>query len=440
MTASLRIDRHRVWANAATVSALTAVVKIAGAVKTAVIARYFGAGAELDAYLLAFLVPSFMAEVLCGSIVPALVPCLIELHHHQKDRAAIDVSAGAIRRSLIFVGAIAAVLAVFAGLSIAWHSASPQFALTLMLFLLMLPILPISAASNVWRAVLNANGRFVAAAGASALTPVAIVLSLAIIGRDVCWLAAATTSGALAESIALALAVRSLDLPLFSGASPSSRSSSIALRQYGALAVANLVTGGSLFLDQSMAAMLGAGAVSLLNYGTRLTAVLIAIGPEALGITLLPRFSQMMMQRGQQQVRSLMNRFLLITMCASIVPTVILIAISQPVVQLAFQHGAFVAHQTLAVASVQKLSLLQLPFTVGVALLTRLIASARTNRILVPISAAGLALNALLNLLFMRQFSVAGIALATSLSQAAVFTLLLIAASRIQRASETSVC
>jgi Na+-driven multidrug efflux pump len=45
-----------------------------------------------------------------------------------------------------------------------------------------------------------------------------------------------------------------------------------------------------------------------------------------------------------------------------------------------------------------------------------------------------------LNLLLMRRFSVAGIALATTLAQAAVFLLLLIAVSRFLRSREKFAC
>ena len=429
------------WVNASVVSGLTALVKGTGAVKTVVIARYFGASAELDAYLLAFLIPSFITDVLCGAIVPALVPRLIELLHQRKEAAVRDLYTAAVRRSVAFVSCVAVVLALPAGLLLATHSGPHRATLACSLLLVMTPILPLSAVSNVWRATLNAHGRFAMAAGASALTPIAIVVSLAIAGPRVYWLAIGTGIGALAESITLRLALRGLKMPFLPRASPGwPRGGDVALRQYGSLAVTNFVLGGSLFLDQAMAAMLGSGAVSLLNYGTRFVAVLIAVGPEAFGITLLPRFSQMVVEDGQMQVRPVLYKFLAIAMLGSAVVTGILVWLSGPIVKLAFQHGAFAAADTLSVASVQRLSLLQLPFAVGAALLSRFISSAKANRILVPTAAASLVLNGVLNLVLMRRFSVGGIALATAFAQAAFFVLLLIAVSRILRSREVVGC
>jgi putative peptidoglycan lipid II flippase len=429
------------WLNATVVSGLTALVKGAGAVKTVVIARFFGATSQLDAYLLAFLIPSFIAEVLCGAIVPALVPRLVELAHQEKHTAAVELHKGALWRSVIFVGCIAIALAIVAGLLIATHTGGQRVTLACSLLLIMMPILPLSAMSNVWRATLNANQRFAVAAGASALTPLVIILSMAVAGPRVYWLSAATTVGALAETIALGLSVRSLGPPLLSRtASRWKLRSHLALPEYGALAITNFVLAGSLFLDQSMAAMLGVGAVSTLNYGTRMVAVLIAIGPEAFGITLLPRFSRLVIVDGRQQMRPVLKQYLSIAMFGSAIVAGVLVCFSEFIVKVLLKHGVFSASDTLVVTSVQRLSLLQLPFAVGVALLSRFIASARLNRTLIPISTFSLFLNAVLNLLLMRRFSVAGIALSTTFAQAAMFILLLMAVSRILRSQETLTC
>ena len=332
-------------------------------------------------------------------------------------------------------------MALAAGVLLATHTGGGRTTLACSLLLIMIPILPLSAMSNVWRATLNANGRFVVAAGASALPPIVIIFSMAIAGPGVYWLAAGTTAGVLAETSALRLGLRGLRMPLFlQSASRQKLWGHVALRDYGSLAVTNFVLGSSLFLDQSMAAMLGFGAVSILNYGTRLVAVLIAIGPEALGIILLPRFSQMVVEDGHTRLRRVLKRYVSIAMLGSAAITGVLFCLSEMIVKVALKHGAFSASDTLAVASVQKISLLQLPFAVGVSLLGRFIASAKLNWTLIPISACSLILNAVLNLLLMRRFSVAGIALSTTFAQAAMFTLLLIAVSRILRSRETLTC
>lgn len=423
-------------ANTVVVGSLTTLVKIAGAAKTVIIARFFGATAELDAYLIAFLVPSFAAEVLCAAIVPALVPRLIELIHQQDDSGWKSFYASAFYRSVAFVALVACGLAVIAAAMAAWSAAN---SLISRLLLIMLPMLPISAVLNLWRSVLNAHGRFAVAAGSAILTPLATILSLAVAGRAVYWLAVGTTLGAVAEACAVCLALRRLGITLVPKRADASVCG-IAVRQYRFLASTNFVMQGSLFLDQLMAGMLASGAISILNYGTRLSAVLIAIGPEALGVTLLPRFSQMAAEKDGRRLRSSLKSAVAAALAVSVLATVLLFWFSAPVVRLVFQHGAFAARDTLAVVAVQRFSLLQLPFAFGIAVLSRFLASAKASRALVPIAAASLALNALLNLILMRWLSVAGIALATAFAQAAMFLMLAFVTTRMLRAQETCSC
>jgi putative peptidoglycan lipid II flippase len=407
-------------------------VKLAGGVKTVIIAKVFGAMADLDAYLLAFLVPSFITEVLCGAVVPSLVPRLVDLLHRGNLRDMQELYTKALRRMVILVSGVAVLLGVAAAIVMRIWPGDRRVVLTSSLLIAMLPILPFSAVSNVWRAAMNAGEHFAIAAAASAVTPVVISLFLLALGPRVFWLAAGSTIGSIMETAILGCFLRRLELALFViPVGKPSEACDVTDRQFASLALNNLVVGGSLFVDQWMASLLGGGAVSVLNYGSRLTSVLIALGPEALGVTLLPRFSCMAAENSKGQMRHLLNRFLAVSLGVTTALTCILFWQSPSIVRLVFEHGAFAGQVVGDVASVQKVLLLQLPFAVGLAFLGRVVASIRVNRILVPISALGLALNVVLNLVLMRRYSVAGIAVATVLSQAAVFTLLLLVLSRI---------
>ena len=70
------------------------------------------------------------------------------------------------------------------------------------------------------------------------------------------------------------------------------------------------MSAGTAVIGQSMAAALGEGSVSILNYGTRLAGVLMAIGPAALGVTILPRFSYMAAARDSESLKQSLWRIL----------------------------------------------------------------------------------------------------------------------------------
>ncbi len=61
---------------------------MAGAVKVMVTARYFGAGDQLDAFVIAFLLPAFFTDIVAGSFGASFVPAFIRVRSDQGDAAA----------------------------------------------------------------------------------------------------------------------------------------------------------------------------------------------------------------------------------------------------------------------------------------------------------------------------------------------------------------
>jgi putative peptidoglycan lipid II flippase len=411
-----------------TVSAFTTLAKFMGAAKAVVLARVFGSGAALDSYLLAFLLPSFLADVFCGSLVPVLIPKLIELECWEGRAKAVDLYGDVLRRSVWLSTGAAAVLAAGAAAVATMGAGAVRLDLPLLgvLTLLMTPILPLAAVANVWRAVLNSQRRFVVPAVTVTLTPAVIILCILLAGRSrgVWILAVGTSLASLAEVLVLGIGLRSTGFPIL----PPRRQRDWSLldlrNEYGFLAVATAMSAGTAFIGQSMAAALGTGSVSILNYGTRLAGVLMAIGPAALSVTILPGFSYMVAARDWERLKQSLWRILSGSVLVAGGTAAFLIVFSSPIVRLTLQRGAFTAADTQVVASVQAYSLLQLPFIVGITILMRILSALKANRTLLPFSSAALVVNTGLNYALMTRYGVAGIALATSLAQALLFVAL----------------
>jgi len=400
-----------------------------GAAKALALARVFGSSAALDSYLLAFLAPSFLADVFCGPLVPVLVPALVEFEYREGEAKPVDLYAHVLWRSLLLASVAAAILAAVAAV-IATLDAGGRINLRLLgiLTLLMTPILPLAAVANVWRAVLNSRRSFVIPALTVTLTPVVIILCILTAGTNygVSVLAAGTSLASLAEVVVLGWGLRQAGFPIL----PRRRAADISIpeigREYGYLVTTTAMSAGTAFIGQAMAAALGAGSVSILNYGTRLAGVLMAIGPGALAITILPGFSSMVAARDWERMRQSLRRILSGSMAVAGVAGVLLIVFSTPIVRLTMQRGAFTSADTDAVASVQVCSLLQLPFILGTTILMRVLSALKANRVMLPFSGAALVVSTGLNYAWMARLGVAGIALAASSVQALVFTALAI--------------
>ncbi|MBZ5636598.1 MAG: hypothetical protein LAO55_26025 [Acidobacteriia bacterium] len=412
-----------------TVSAFTTLAKLMGAAKALVLARVFGSSAALDSYLLAFLLPSFLADIFCGPLVPVLVPKLVELEFREGQAKTVALYAHVLRRSLWFsCGAAAALASVAAVVAMLGAEGGINLKLLGGLTLLMMPILPLSAVANVWRAVLNSQSSFVIPALTVTLTPAVIILCILLAGRShgVSILAAGTSLASLAEVGVLGWGLRRVGFPIL----PHVRERDFSLlevrSEYSYLAATTALSAGTAFIAQWMAAALGAGSVSLLNYGTRLAGVLMAIGPGALSVTILPRFSYMVAAHDWERLKQSLVRILFGSLVIAGIAAALLIVFSVPIVRLTLQQGAFTAADTRIVASVQACSLLQLPFIVGMTILMRVLSALKANRILLPFSSVALVVSTGLTYVLMTHYGVAGIALAASSVQILLFAALAI--------------
>jgi putative peptidoglycan lipid II flippase len=88
--------------------------------------------------------------------------------------------------------------------------------------------------------------------------------------------------------------------------------------------------------------------------------------------------------------------------------------LSKPLVTLLFQRGAFTSADTDLVSRVQICYLIQVPFYILSMLFVRFLSAAKRNDVLMYGAVISLVLDVILNLLLMRRWGVAGIAMSTS--------------------------
>ena len=412
--------RNGLLRNVATIGGITAAVKLAGAAKSIVIARAFGAGDSLDAYLVAFLIPSFAGDVLAGAIAPALLPILVDVKARKGSHHALQLASHVLAAAAALLTLVALIAALFSWsalhlLAAGFPAARLRVTQTLLFF--MLPILPLSVVTATFRTILNAEEHFALPALAPLMTPVAIVAAIYSMAGSRA-LAVGTTAGALLEVAILSAALWRLGMfvvPRWSGMSEALRR---VFSGYTPVACSYLILGGSSLIDQTLAATLGSGSVSALNYGTRLVGVILSIGSSSLATAILPRFSKLAAADRWQELRGAFRSVAALSLGISIPLTLLLALLSQPLVRVLFQRGAFTAAVSQLVGNVQAFSLLQIPFSVLLVLAVRMVSSLKVNRLLLHLAVVSLIANALFDLLLMRWLGVAGIALSTSLVHA----------------------
>jgi putative peptidoglycan lipid II flippase len=240
------------------------------------------------------------------------------------------------------------------------------------------------------------------------------ILALFTAGKEygVLALAIATLTGGTLEAILAAAGVKRIGYPIvprWAGMSPALRQ---VAAQYAPLVAITLVMTGSALVDQSMAARLGSGSVAALSYGTRLLAVLVVIGPTAMGTAVLPHISATAVQAEPAALRRTLRSYGLFVFAVILPVTAAFIYFSEPIIRVLFQKGAFDVAATHLVSTVQRAALLQLPIAVLLALEIRLSSARKANHVLYRVAALSLLLTIALDVLFMRWWGVVGIALA----------------------------
>jgi putative peptidoglycan lipid II flippase len=162
------------------------VSRVLGWVRLVVITNLFGAGPQLDAYFAAFRLPDTIYQlVAAGALSSAMIPVLAGLFQKDEEARAWRVVSTVLNVMLILLFALSVVVAIFAPVIVplitpGFDVVNTELTVRLTRIMLLAPIL--LAAGAVASSVLNARGRFGAAAIAPSLYNVAIIAAALLLG------------------------------------------------------------------------------------------------------------------------------------------------------------------------------------------------------------------------------------------------------------------
>jgi putative peptidoglycan lipid II flippase len=411
---------RRIFRALVIVGSLTFGVKLASMVKDIVVADSFGAGDAMDAFLIAFLLPTYIVNVVGGSFNAALIPVYIETQERESRAAAQRLFLGVMVLSTGLLALVTALL-VLVGPSVlpllGSRFGSEKLALTQDLFYMLLPTIIISGLATIWAAALNAGERFALTSLASITVPITSVVSLLILGSvwGIYSLAFGIAIGFLLQLYWLGEGLKRQGVslwPRWYGVEPAMRR---VIGQYLPMVAGAALMSSTLLVDQAMAAMLQPGSVAALNYGNKIVALVLGVGTMALATAALPYFSKMVVKADWNSIRHSLKIYSWLILLFTVPFTLLVYVMSKPLVALLYQHGAFTEADTLLVSRIQAMYVLQVPFyTLGI-LFVRLISSLQANYILMWGTVISFILNITLDYLLMRILGVAGIALSTTL-------------------------
>jgi len=410
---------RKIFNAAASVAACSAIAGLVATARELVVARWFGRGDALDAFLIAYLLPSFVVNLVAGSFNAAMIPTIIQVRETEGRDAAQRLLSGVMVLSLALLVGISILVGVLAPyyLPLLGSGFGPaKLMLTRRLLYCLLPFIVMSGLAVTWTAVLNAGEYFGLPALSAILTPLSAIISLLLLGRT--WgifaLAAGTVAGVALQAAALGWMLRRRKLRLqlrWYGLDPGLRQ---VIGQYGPMLAGALLMGSTELVDQTMAAMLAPGSVAALNYARKIISLFIVVGATPLSSAALPYFSKMVTNHEWASCRRTLKTYARSITLVTVPLTVALAVFSEPLIRIIFQRGAFTAADTRVVGRVLAFLSLQIPFYMLAQIGVRFISALKKNSVLMIVSGVNMVLNVVFNLILMRYAGVAGIALSTS--------------------------
>jgi putative peptidoglycan lipid II flippase len=414
-----------------TVIAFTLFSNILLVARDIVLARWFGLGSELDAFFIAMIVPMFLVSVISIPIGTVVIPPLISLFQKgskEDSQRFITMCSTVIFCVMLFFTLVLYISGKIYLPVIGWGFSAEKIMVSHRILMIILPILFFSGLIILGNSILNARQKFALPAAAQAAVPIVAILALVIAAKyiGIYAMAVGMVVGQIINLLIVSYYVNKEGYSFFPRVSFLIRSHEYASNlliksrglwsQYVPLVLAALFVSLALPVNNMMAASLVSGSVSAFNLGFKFIMFFTGLVGTGIATVMLPHFSHYFAMDRLADVRKELSFFVIITMLVSLPLTVLVSMLSPLIVKMVFYGGLFTAKDVNTVTKIMEYGLLQMPyFCVGM-IMTKYANARRKNAIIAICSLSGLAVNVLLDFVFMRTMGISGIALASSLS------------------------
>lgn len=410
----------------ATIGGWTVLSRLTGLVREMLVARYLGAGEVADAFFVAFRFPNLFRSLFAeGAFNPAFVPLFAGKLAEGGRTAAHEFAEhcfAVLTATLILFVAVMEIIMPWAMdvLAPGFGDTPGKLELATQLSRICFPYLLLISMVSLQSGVLNALGRFAAAAGTPVLLNIVSVAVLIILAPYTPTPGHAMAWGVFASGVAqfawLVVSVRRAGMglrPRWPQLSPEVKAM---LRRIVPGAVGAGVYQINLAVNTMIASTVANGAVSYLNYAERVNQLPLGVVGVAAGTALLPLLARQIKSGETAAATESQNRAMELVLLLTLPATAALIVIARPVVAVLFERGHFTAADGNAVAAALAVLVGGLPAYVLIKVLTPGFFAREDTRTPVRIAVAAMVINVILNLILVRFMSFLGMALATAAS------------------------
>lgn len=380
------------------------------------VAAWFGTSAETDILFFVYALVLFASNVLAPVLESVSVPFIAQRRGRGHDPAplvtvlAVVAVAGAAAAALL-LGTLTPLL-----LTTVTSFSDSGIDLASRLVILALPLVPLTSLSGVFAGALNANGKFLLPASSPLVRALINLTVIAVLrpSHGVSAVILGYVAGEAARACLLALGCLSSRLASIPLRNQGLRADALEFLRIGGFQATGMLSIGMVpLIDRAMASWLSPGSVTLLEYSDRLYQIPVALIGSGLVVTSLSRWSTLLHTEGfvalRADVRLIVGRTFALAVAVSLV-----FGIATPfVVRLVYPTALSPSQQPVVVATVLAFMIGVAPFVAG-QLYNRALLALKQTRFLLGVTIVANVLNIVFNVVMMRMFGVAGLALSSS--------------------------
>jgi len=339
--------------------------RVLGLIREQVFAGLFGAGKNLDAFLMAFRLPNMLRDLFAeGALSTAFITTFSKKIATEGEDSAWQLANKVATLTAIFMSAVTLLGILFAPQLVnvmTWWSWSPEKTeLTILLTRIMWPFILLVSLAALAMGMLNARHVFGAPAMASSFFNLGSIIGGVAFGwwldphfgpRALVGLAIGTLIGG---ALQLAVQLPSLaKLGYVFRADFSWRDDGVKkiLRLMGPAVIAASSVQLNVMINSMFASTLGDGPIFWLAIAFRLMQLPLGVFGVALATVTLPVLSRIVASGDRVKFRSELARGLRLAFLLTIPATIGLIILAEPIISVLYQHGKFNAYQTMQAAA-----------------------------------------------------------------------------------------
>ncbi len=427
---NLRFPESGIAGAAISVGVAVSISRVLGLVREIVLARYFGAGLQTDAFNIAYRIPNLLRDLFAeGALSAAFIPTFIRRMTQDGKEEAWLLANRVLGALLVITGALT--LVFFFGarlfvylLAFGYGSNPEKFELTVQMTRILSPFLLWMSLAAVGMGMLNACGRFFVPAMASSAFNICCILAGIFLSpfmkawglQPVVSMAIGALVGGMSQFFVMlppAYAAGFRYRLAVNFADP-------ALRHIGLLMAPAVIglsaTQINTVVDSQIASVFGNGPVSWLNYGFRLIQLPIGVFGIAIATGTLTAVSRYAALNAEDKLRQAVDSSLKLAACLTFPATIGLMAFRREIVQLLYEGGLFLPEHTLRTSEIVLLYALGLFAYSAVKILVPVFYALEDTRTPVRISLLSVAAKIALNFALLLPLKFYALPLATSIA------------------------